>query len=209
MIPSSAQEIKQYAQKLSFSKEFHLDLVDGIFVPKKSWPYEPLGEAIEVKTVLDSFTLEVDLMVADPVRAAQQWIKAGADMLVFHVETISLTEFEEFTQRCSVSVGISMHGDTTMEVFAEYLPFADYVQLMGIHQIGAQGQAFDEAVLEKIAIIKRLRPNVSITVDGSVNKDTIQKIAKAGADRFIAGSAVVLQTDPEAAHAELKALINV
>ncbi len=208
VIPKSADEVKQFAQSLSFSKEFHLDLVDGIFVPKKSWPYEPMGDPMDVKPFLDVYTLEVDLMVAHPIEAATQWIKAGADMLVFHVETIPLQVFEHFANRCPVSIGISAHGDTSMETLEEYLPFADYVQLMGIHEIGAQGQPFDEVVLDKIQHLKHMRPTLSITIDGSVNKDTIQRLVKAGADRFITGSAVVLQENPEAAHTELLALIN-
>ncbi len=59
-------------------------------MPKKSWPYEPTGEALSVKPQLDMYTLEVDLMVADPLAAASEWVIAGADMLVFHVDSLPL-----------------------------------------------------------------------------------------------------------------------
>jgi ribulose-phosphate 3-epimerase len=154
------------------------------------------------------FTLEVDLMVADPLRAAEEWIAAGADMLVFHIETIPLQSFVRFAERTNVSLGVSCHGKTPLDELMEYIPFADYVQLMGIAEIGAQGQPFDEAVLTKIQALKVAYPDLSITIDGSVNAGTIARLRDAGADRFITGSAVVLQPDPAAAHAALSALIN-
>lgn len=208
VIPASAQEVLQFADTLAFSPEYHLDLIDGQFVTKTSWPYEPTGEAKEVQYRLDSFTLEVDLMVADPIRAAREWIEAGADMLVFHIETVPLQTFERFAAETDISLGVSCHGATTIEQLLEYVPHADYVQLMGIAEIGAQGQPFDEAVLQKIQAVKLVHPDISITIDGSVNEHTLKRLRSAGADRFIAGSAIVLQPDPQAAHEALSALIN-
>ena len=208
VIPHSAAEVYAYTKTLSFAKEFHLDVLDGIFVAAPSWPYDPSGEPMEVKSFLDVFTLEVDLMVDSPLLAAKQWITAGADMLVFHVETVQLEAFKAFTEHCSVSVGIAAHGADVVSRIEPYLAYADYVQVMGIKEIGAQSQPFDESVVETIAALKHLRPHLSVTVDGSVNKETIKKLAKAGADRFITGSAVVLQDSPQAAQAELMALIN-
>jgi ribulose-phosphate 3-epimerase len=208
VIPDSQDEVISFSKTLSFSPEYHLDLVDGKFVAATSWPFEPLGDPVAVKKYLDPYTLEVDLMVEEPVKVAIDWLRAGADMLVFHVETLSLEEFKNFAESHSISIGISGHGDTTLETLAEYAEHADYIQLMGIHEIGAQGLPFDEKVLDKITDLKRRFPLKSITIDGSVNSDTIARLAKAGADRFICGSAIVKQDDPEAAHAALSALIN-
>lgn len=208
VIPHSQAEVCSFAETLTFSPEFHLDLVDGKFVPARSWPYEPVGNPMAVKAALDVYTLEVDLMVADPLVAAKEWVKAGADMLVFHVETVSLEAFIVFTEQTRVSVGVSAHGDTPLETLAAYAAHADYIQLMGIHTIGAQGLPFDETVLEKIATLKQQFPLLSITVDGSVNADTIGRLVEAGADRFICGSAIVKQENPAEAHAALSALIN-
>lgn len=208
VIPKSREEVLEFAEKLAFSHEFHLDLVDGKFVPTISWPYDPEGEALSVKPQLDTYTLEVDLMVEDPLSAAAEWVVAGADMLVFHVETLSIEAFRSFADNTVVSIGISAHGDTSLETLAAYAEHADYIQLMGIYKIGAQGLPFDEVVLDKIAELKQRFPNLPITVDGSVNADTIGRLAAAGADRFICGSAIVKQPDPEAAHAALSALIN-
>jgi len=208
VIPSSAEEVKEQVTRLSFSKEFHLDVVDGKYVSPSTWPYQPAGEPLSVKSQLDVFTLEVDLMVQQPVLAAEQWIAAGADMLVFHVETLPVEVFKNFAAQTNVSMGISFNGQTTMETFETYLPFADYVQLMGIYEIGQQSQPLDEAVFEKIEYLKQNYPQLSITIDGSVNEDTIKRLKVAGADRFVVGSAITLQSDPVAAHRALTALIN-
>lgn len=208
VIPHSVEAVKEYAQTLHFSPEFHLDLVDGNFVEAKSWPYEPAGEASEVGQVLSKYTLEVDLMVADPVRAAREWIDAGADMLVFHIETIPLQTFQHFAESTNISIGVSLHGDTSLDTFEEYLQYADAIQLMGIREIGAQGLPFDEKVLERIEYLKQKFPTLPLTVDGSVNPDTIVRLKEAGADRFIVGSAIVLQDNPKEAHAHLSSLIN-
>jgi ribulose-phosphate 3-epimerase len=207
-IPQSKEEVIRFAQTLCFSQELQLDLVDGQFVPTVSWPYDPVGEPRSVKSYLDPYTLEVDLMVKDPLTAAQQWVEAGADMLVFHVETLSLDDFKAFADATAVSVGVSAHGATPLNTLIEYASYADYIQLMGIYEIGAQGLPFDEAVLQKTEELKRRFPRMMVSVDGSVNQDTIKRLKKAGVDRFVCGSAIVKQADPEAAHAALTALIN-
>lgn len=208
IIPASREEVIKFSQLLNFSKEIQLDLVDGKFVQAVCWPYEPSGEPLSVKSFLDGYTLEIDLMVEEPIKAANEWIVAGADMVVFHIETLPLEVFKNFVAGTDVSIGASAHGDTSLETLITYCEYADYIQLMGIKEVGAQGQPFDETVIDKIIALKKLFPYKSITIDGSVNKNTIEKLRKAGADRFIAGSAVVQQTNPEAAHAELSALIN-
>jgi ribulose-phosphate 3-epimerase len=203
IIPKSAEEILATLPRLSFSHEIHIDVVDGKFVPFTSWPYCPAGEPKAVSHATDRFTLEVDLMVEDPLIAADSWIKAGADMLVFHIESIELESFSRFVETAKVSVGVSALNSTSFDVLKKYAAVADYVQLMGIAKIGAQGQPFDESVLERIKEIKSTFPKLPITIDGSVNKNTIKRLLKAGADRFICGSAIVGAENPYEAHAEL------
>ena len=101
-----------------------------------------------------------------------------------------------------------MHGYTPLDTLVEYAESADYIQLMGIHDIGSQGQPFDEAVFAKIEQMKSRFPNKPISVDGSVNAQTIVRLKNTGADRFIVGSAITLDTQPAAAHRALSLLIN-
>lgn len=209
VIPKSEADVVAYTKVLTFSREFHLDVVDGKFVPNSSWPCNPVGEAIAVKAHTDTYTLEVDLMVENPIKAAREWIKAGADMLVFHIETVDLASFIDFVEHeGSVSVGVSFHGDTPIESVFPYLQHADYVQVMGIDTIGAQGQPFSERALAYVAHIKSKFPNLPVSLDGSVNKNTIARIAKAGVDRVIVGSAIVGQPDPQSAYEALRVAVN-
>ncbi len=208
IIPKSLEHLRETLEKVSFSPEVQVDLVDGKFAPTISWPYEPTGEPMDIKRELDRFTLEIDLMVNEPIKAAYDWLEAGADMLIFHIESLPLEALKGFAETCHCSVGVAAHGDTTVETIAEYAKYADYIQLMGIREIGAQGQDFDESVLERVEELRRLFPDKMIAVDGSVNEETILKLKKAGVTRMIAGSAIVLQDDSEAARDRLSALIN-
>jgi ribulose-phosphate 3-epimerase len=152
--------------------------------------------------------LEVDLMVAEPLQAAEQWEKAGADMLVFHTETLGLEAWQQYCRQSKLSLSISALNDTPLETLLAYAATADGVQLMGIAKIGAQGQPFDERVYERLAAVKAAYPQLPVTIDGSVNADTIASLAKAGADRFICGSAIVRADDPERAQQYLQSLIS-
>jgi ribulose-phosphate 3-epimerase len=208
LIPKSAEEIIKTLPALVFSPEIHIDVVDGNYVPYLSWPYQPAGEPSEVKFVTDKFTLEVDLMVEDPLVAAETWISAGADMLVFHTEHITPEALARFADTTNVSIGIAAINDVSIDTIKSFLPHVDYLQLMGIAKVGSQGLSFDTRTLDRIKEIKKMYPSLSITIDGSVNKDTIKALAEAGADRFICGSAIVKASDPYQAYRELIALIN-
>ena len=208
IIPTSAEDIKDVLSDLTYVPEIQIDIVDGKFVHFTSWPYSPQGTPSEVSIETDKFTLEVDLMVEDQIKAAKDWIDAGADMLVFHIEGIDLQTLTDFVQTTSVSIGVSARNDTPLENFLPYIAITDYVQLMGIAEIGTQGQPFDERVLERIKNIKESFPNHMVSIDGSVNKNTITQLHEAGADRFISGSAILSAPDSEFAYNELKEMIN-
>jgi len=208
LIPKGEADVRHTLERLSFSNEIHLDVVDGVFAGNASWPYTTQAVPSEVRVYTDQFSLEVDLMTSDPLTAAIDWLTAGADMLVFHLETVALDNFKNVESFTHATVGISAHGETTMDALLEYAQYADYIQLMGIYEIGAMQQPFNDAVLEKIKTLKTHFPEKIISVDGSVNTDTIKLLADAGADRFVVGSAITMQGDSQAAHAALSALIN-
>lgn len=212
IIPDYEIDVIASARKLRFSHELHLDVVDGNFVFHTSWPFTMYGtrKPLSVKTHTDAFTLEVDLMTTKPIPAAREWIEAGADMLVFHIETVDLASFKDFVEFApkEVSVGVSFHGDTPTEAVFPYLEYADYVQVMGIHTIGVQGQPFDEEVFTKIETIRSKSPDMLISVDGAVNRETAPRLMKAGVNRLIVGSAIVFQPDWEAAYNELNQTVN-
>ncbi len=205
LIPTAAAHVHAQAAKLGFSLELHLDVVDGQFVPYTSWPYSPSGTPSEVEAATNRFTLEVDLMVADPLPAARVWAQAGADMLVFHVETLTPGELRDIADELRLSIGVSALLDTPDEVLAPYISEADYVQVMCIAKIGAQGQPFDERSLSRVRALSERYPGLLISVDGSINEATLPRLRAAGASRFIVGSAIVGAQNPKEAHASLAA----
>lgn len=207
-IPKTREHVLQFTEAVSFAHEIQIDVTDGRFVSGTSWPYEPSGEPKTIAHATDAFTLEVDLMVDEPIVAAKQWLAAGADMLVFHVESLPLSTFSAFVERCPVSVGVACHGQTDLEYFFSYVAYADYVQLMGIREIGKQGEPFDTGVLQTIAAVRERFPKLMISIDGSVNETTITQLRAAGADRFVAGSAIVGAEDPQAAYQALAAAVH-
>jgi len=195
IIPSTLSDLRQLVSRLAGLPEIHLDVVDGIFVPFISWPYNSQELPRVAKESLDVFSLEVDLMVNKPLSAAHNWIEAGADQLVFHVETISLASFKDFIDNTNLTIGISSNNDTDFNILKEYLPYADYVQVMGIGAIGTQGQPFDVRSLNRIAMIRENFPNLAISIDGSVNAETLPKLVSLKLNRYIIGSAIIKQDD--------------
>lgn len=208
IIPKSLEHLESMLDRVSFATEVQIDVVDGRFVPFASWPYQPNGQPIDIKDKTDQFTLEVDLMVFDQVEAGKAWLTAGADTLVFHAEGIELEILKKFIADTSISIGVSALNDTPLDVFLPYVEVADYVQLMGIAEIGAQGQIFDERVLDRIKELKKIFPNLTISIDGSVNKHTIRPLCEAGADRLVSGSAIFSADDTQKAYEELVAKTN-
>lgn len=206
IIPTSAESLVQTLRQLSGVPEIHIDVVDGVFVPAISWPYEPVAEPVSLKSHLDQFSLEVDLMVQEPLPAAAAWVLAGADRLVFHCETISLEAFKQFSAQPAVSVGICALMDTPVATLAPYLEYADYAQVMGIAQIGRQGQPFDERVFERVDYIRSVQPTLPLSIDGSVNQATLRDIITHQLERYIVGSAIVQQANPLQAYEALVSL---
>lgn len=208
IIPATGEAIVSFTSDISFVSELHIDVVDGQFVESVSWPVSPEGSPLAVKPHTDRFTLEVDLMMMNPFPSARAWEAAGADMIVFHIETIDEASFADFCAHTSASVGVAFHGATTINDIKPYVTHADYVQVMGIEKIGAQGQPFSVATIEKIKALKTLYPHVPVSVDGSVNNTTISNLVKAGADRVIVGSYISQAEDKEAAYQELAQIVN-
>ncbi len=208
IIPASAAEVIAFTQNINFSHELHIDIVDGEFVESVGWPIAPADSPMAIKSYTDKFTLEVDLMMNNPFPAARAWEQAGADMIIFHIETIDPVSFADFCRNSAASVGIAFHGETTLDRLKPYVAYTDYIQVMGIEEIGSQGQPFSARTLDKVETLKNLYPNLPVSVDGSVNKETINKIAKAGVDRLVVGSAISKVSDMESAYQELVEIVN-
>lgn len=200
IIPDSADAVADFLRSLSGVPELHLDVVDGVFVPFSSWPYTHGGNPNEVQNICEAVTLEVDLMVQEPLQAARAWIAAGADMLVFHIETITPEALRLFAEETAVTIGVAAHNDTPNESLLPYLEVADYVQVMGIAAIGAQGQPFDERALARITWLRTQDAALVVSIDGSVNANTLPTLLQYRLGRYIVGSAISRADEPKVSY---------
>jgi ribulose-phosphate 3-epimerase len=209
VIPRDVPALRTAIRRIAFAHEIQIDVVDGEFVPHTSWPYSPSGDPARQSHVWYGHTIEIDLMVSAPIPAAISWVDAGAEMLVFHIESITPAELASFRNNYPhVTIGVAALNDTPIESLTSFLPYADYVQVMGIAKIGAQGASFDRRAVTRIHHLRHERPDLRISVDGSMNPDTLTTVADAGADRFVVGSAILRATEPEHAFTELTKLVR-
>ena len=195
-----------------FAEEVQVDIVDGFFAGPPSWPYNQdcSPETSLFNTMFDTVPVELDLMIKNPEETMDMWVTTGAKKIVVHVEsTNKLTDILEYSATRPFHLGLSFNNDTDLALLDTLdRTLVDYVQLMGIKEIGAQGQPFDRRVLERIALIREKYPQLPISIDGSVNLDTIDDFARSGATRFVSGSAILKANDPEDAYSELVLRVN-
>ena len=184
---------------------FHLDIMDGTFVPNISFGF-PVVEAIakEARKPMD-----VHLMIVHPEKYVERFAKAGASMISFHYEA-ALEESGtviDLIHSFNVKAGIVINPDCPVEKIFPYLGKVDYVLLMSVFA-GFGGQKFIETTYERVKAVKkelkRIGSKALIEVDGGVSPQNAGKLAKAGVDILVAGSAVFRAEDPAAAVAALR-----
>lgn len=210
IIPKSLNDLKEKLKLLSFAQAVQIDVVDGKFVNDICWPYEPSGDVVEAREYLSGKVIEVDLMVRDSLAAGTKWLEAGASRLIFHLESFD-NRGQVFNLKSGLQceIGLSINNSTTLEEIYPYIDSVDFVQLMGIDSIGSQGQPFDVRVLERIATLRALYPNLTLSVDGAVSEENILSLKKAGAERFAVGSNILKADDLEAQYNKLLKIVSV
>ena len=184
----------------------HVDVMDNHFVPNLTIGL-PVVESLHRATTTP---LDIHLMIADPDRWAPGFAEAGAASVTFHVEAAHApVRLARELRAKGARAGVALNPATPIEACATMLGEVDMVLLMTVEP-GFGGQKFLDLVLPKITAIRKLvsaaNLDVWIQVDGGVAVDTIERCAEAGADTFVAGSAVYRSPDPDAMVNELAAL---
>lgn len=174
----------------------HLDVMDGRFVPNITFG-APVIKSIRNKTDL---IFDVHLMIDEPLKYIEDFRKAGADIITFHVESSSpAEETVDKIRECGCKAGISVKPKTGVEEILPLLDKLDMVLVMTVEP-GFGGQSFMPETMEKIKTlrseIERRGLSVDIQVDGGINEKTVAVAAEAGANVFVAGSAVFGAADP-------------
>ena len=169
----------------------HWDIMDGIFVPNKSFPVSAVKENAKVHKMVN----DVHIMVADPMKVAPEFIEAGADYVTFHFEALECPvcckKLIDKIHTLGCKAGISIKPKTNVKVLKELVKYVDLVLVMSVEP-GKGGQAFIPSALGKIKTLRKWidKQNLSclIEVDGGINAETGQKCRKAGVDILVAGS---------------------
>jgi ribulose-phosphate 3-epimerase len=191
-----------------------LDIMDGKFVPNRTWPYprDMFFDAIVTEEQgmphWENLDFEVDLMIEDPEAWIAKWVSTGARRIIAHVESVQEFEIIRTAVPSLVELGLAINTTTPVSVIEPYIDRIEFVQCMGITRIGFQGEAFDERVLEHIRAIRALRPEIPISVDGAVNFETAKRLVEAGATRLVSGSAILASGDVAGAVDTLRDLVQ-
>ena len=184
---------------------FHLDIMDGVFVPNLSYGF-PIVEAIAKKSTKP---LDVHLMIVEPEKYVDRFAKVGADMISFHLNaTENPSAVLEQIRAAGVQAGLAINPDFPVESLYPYLKECDFILLMSVFA-GFGGQKFIEETYDRLrtlkAEIQRQGLNIPIEVEGGVSAANSRALAEAGAEILVAGSAVFKADDPAAVIQQMKA----
>lgn len=183
---------------------FHLDVMDGAFVPNISFGF-PVIEAIASKA---EKPMDVHLMIIEPEKYVDRFAALGAEMISFHLNASKdPAALLKHIRSLGVKAGLVINPDIPVEELFPYLQDADYVLLMSVFA-GFGGQKFIEATYDRIRTLKaeigRQGLDIKIEVDGGVSASNAAALAEAGAEIFVAGSAVFKADDPAAVIAAMR-----
>ena len=185
---------------------FHLDIMDGVFVPNISYGLPVVSQIKKIATK----PLDVHLMIVQPERYVEAFHKAGADILTVHYETCThLHRTIQQIKSQGMKAGVSLNPHTPVSLLEDVIEDIDVVLLMSVNP-GFGGQSFIEQTINKVDKLKKLimesNSHTLIEIDGGVNFETGKRLVNAGADALVAGSFVFNATDPEANIKGLKEL---
>ncbi|MBR0224246.1 MAG: ribulose-phosphate 3-epimerase [Bacteroidales bacterium] len=180
---------------------FHLDVMDGIFVPNISFGF-PVCKAI---ADVAEKPLDAHLMIVEPWRYIERFAALGVNYLSVHYEACNdrhLKECIKLIHDCRMGAGVAINPETPAEVLIPYLRSIDYVVVMGVHP-GYSGQKYIPETTEKVAVLAEMiagaEADCFIQVDGGVSVANIAELERLGAGVFVAGSAAFSSGDPKAA----------
>lgn len=190
-----------------------LDIMDGIFVPDSTWPYgsandesfQALTSQQEGFPYWQELNYEIDLMVQEPEQVVAQWMECGAQRVIAHyastehiedlLRQVQVCAVEDGAFRLNVEFGLAIQPTDDISVLDAYIDSIDFIQCMGIDQIGFQGQPFNEETVVQIRNLRQRFPQAILSVDGGVDFDTAPTLIEAGANRLVSGSAIFESDD--------------
>ena len=178
---------------------FHLDVMDGLFVPNISYGM-PIVKSIRKMT---KKPLDVNLMIIEPERYIDKFIEIGSDILTVHVEATSkMDNIIDKINHSGIKSGIAINPDTPISKLDDYISNVDLICLMGVHA-GFGGQKFIKKTFNRLEELKNLinskNSSALIEIDGGVNENNFEKLKNLGADVLVAGSYIFNSSNYNAA----------
>jgi len=179
----------------------HLDVSDGKFTKNTLWNNP--ADLLNINDKLSNIKIEVHLMVENPDEVFENWIDAGAQRVILHLEAIK--DLEVIKEKCAnsgVELFIAGNPDTLVDKFLAYKGMVDGFLVLAVNP-GLAGQKFQEDQLEKIKVLRQTFPDTKIEADGGVNADNTKAIKDAGADILVSASYIWNSKSPKQAYLDL------
>ena len=199
-----AKDISKFEEDLrrveGFARKVQMDIVDGKFIPFETVTPEVL---LTVETPAE---IEAHLMVEDPAEWVKRCVAAGITAVYGQVEKMpNVADFIAKAEEAGMRTGLAYELTTPLGGLEEWVNLVDGVLLMSV-EVGAQGQAFDQKVLERIKKVRDLSPTVVIMIDGGLNEDNIKRCLRVGGEKieFAVGSQILTASDPEDCYRRLE-----
>lgn len=204
VVPAILEEdFKEIKKKVDLVKPYldliQLDVMDGEFVPNKTYNSPEGLDDLGIK-------IEAHLMINHPELNLAKWLIPCVETIIVHQEAVgNMAEVIRLVKAAGKKIGLAINPGTSTYDIEDYLTRLDLVLVMGVNP-GFSGQAFNPDILEKISHLKKLRPDLPVEVDGGVNFETKNQLAKAGADIIAVNS--VLFNDPDNLKNNINKLLN-
>jgi ribulose-phosphate 3-epimerase len=182
-------------------KMIQFDIMDGHFVPNISFG-PPLVAALRPYSAL---VFDVHLMISEPRKFTDAFVRAGADHITFHIETVERPrDLVDDLHKAGVTAGVALNPETDVLKIIDVAPYCEMVLVMTVHP-GFGGQEFLPETADKVRQVRELvGPATRVEVDGGISPETAPLVVSCGADTLVAGSAIFSQADRPAAIAALR-----
>lgn len=211
ILPTTYDEIEKNVGIVhTVATTVQVDFVDGVYAPNRTWWFNHKSEGVLEKLLReevglplwDSINYDFDLMVKNPLEHIDTFMALGPSRIIFHAGSLSLSELQTYFEklpevtRQMVQFGIALRSADDPKSIAPLIPYLNIIQIMGIKEIGVQGQPFDEATYDYVKEVAALYPDILIAVDGGINVENAGKLAELGVTRFVIGSAIFKSASP-------------